>query len=115
MTQWTTRQLPGDDYAAVYDGGRMVTLVTLGKTTSEKHIIDGEEVSVVRRHDSPEARRDLALILAAPDMAELLREATMFSADAFDAEQPEDVEGADLVDWFAEWRLRVKHALAGVP
>ena len=38
----------------------------------------------------------------------LIREAVNFEADAFDAD--EGVNGADLVEWFAQWRLRARAA-----
>ena len=38
----------------------------------------------------------------------LIREAVNFEADAFDAD--EGVDGADLVEWFAQWRLRARAA-----
>lgn len=42
----------------------------------------------------------------------LIREAVNFEADAFDAD--EGVSGADLVEWFALWRVRVKAAIRPV-
>lgn len=42
-------------------------------------------------------------------MADLLREALAFEAEAFDAQ--EEVDAADLLDWFADWRRRVASAL----
>lgn len=45
----------------------------------------------------------------ADDMAELLREALAYEAEAFNNQ--EEVDDADLLDWFADWRLRVAAAL----
>ena len=42
----------------------------------------------------------------------LIREAVNFEADAFDAD--EGVNGADLVEWFAQWRLRARAAIRPV-
>ena len=38
----------------------------------------------------------------------LIREAVNFEANAFDAD--EGVNGADLVEWFARWRVRASAA-----
>jgi hypothetical protein len=38
--------------------------------------------------------------------ASILEEAIRFEADAFDSDQ--DISGADLVQWFADWRLRAR-------
>ncbi len=55
---------------------------------------------------------DLAALLAASKrMAELLSQA-LCDWPQFDGD--EDVSGDDLVDWFAQWRLRVRSALAQV-
>ena len=42
----------------------------------------------------------------------LIREAVNFKADAFDAD--EGVNGADLVEWFEQWRVRAKAAIRPV-
>jgi len=42
----------------------------------------------------------------------LIREAVNFEADAFDAD--EGVNGSDLVEWFAQWRVRAKAAIRPV-
>ncbi len=42
----------------------------------------------------------------------LIREAVNFEAEAFDAD--EGVNGADLVEWFARWRMRAKAAIRPV-
>ena len=57
------------------------------------------------------ARRHAALFAASKGMAELLSQA-LCDWPQFDGD--EDVSGADLVDWFAQWRLRVRSALAQV-
>ena len=57
------------------------------------------------------ARRHAALFAASKRMAELLSQA-LCDWPGFDGD--EDVSGADLVDWFAQWRLRVRAALARV-
>ena len=57
------------------------------------------------------ARRHAALFAASKQMAELLSQAVC-DWPGFDGD--EDVSGADLVDWFAQWRLRVRSALARV-
>ena len=41
-----------------------------------------------------------------PSLESLLHEAVNFEADAFDHDQ--DINGADLVQWFAEWRWRAQ-------
>ena len=53
------------------------------------------------------------LLGLSPVMLELLREALGAWAEQFDGPEDEDlsVSGADLVDWFADWRLRVRTAL----
>jgi hypothetical protein len=55
------------------------------------------------------ADANAALIAVAPDMETLLQEALDYEADAFNNDQP--VNGADLVDWFAEWRQRAAATL----
>lgn len=60
------------------------------------------------------ARRHAALFAASKQMAELLGQA-LCDWPGFDGD--EDMSGADLVDWFAQWRVRVRSALtqASVP
>ena len=68
-----------------------------------------------------EAHANAGLFAASKAMSELLIEATRAWSEVFDA--PDDsehnlsVSGADLMDWFAQWRLRARSALdaAGVP
>ncbi|MDQ2802768.1 MAG: hypothetical protein M3Y41_08810 [Pseudomonadota bacterium] len=66
-----------------------------------------------------EAHANGGLFAASKLMAELLTEATQAWSSQFDGPEDEDrsVSGADLVDWFAQWRLRARTALdaAGVP
>ncbi len=77
------------------------------------------EVAVVRGRSGCGGREpeQLAELLGlAPVMLELLREALGAWAQQFDAPDEADdadhyVSGADLVDWFADWRLRVRTAL----
>ena len=60
------------------------------------------------------AHRHAALFAASKRMAELLSQA-LCDWPQFDAD--EKVSGADLVDWFAQWRLCARRVLAqaGVP
>lgn len=58
------------------------------------------------------ARRHAALFTASKTMAELLQEALTAFAQEFDADA--DVPGADLVEWFVQWRERAKVALGRV-
>lgn len=56
--------------------------------------------------------------LVGPDLPAVLIEALQAWGEQFDGEPDSDldVSGADLVDWFAQWRLRAREALkaAGV-
>ncbi len=70
------------------------------------------EVAVV--HDGAdrgigETEAYVALLARTPGMRRLLNEALAFEAKAFDDDEP--VSGADLVQWFAEWRGRVRTQL----
>ena len=81
------------------------------------------EVAIV--HDGSdralgEAKRYAQLLGLSPVMLALLREALDAWSEQFDA--PDDapdtdqyVSGADLVEWFAGWRLRVRERLAEQP
>ncbi|MCR0984052.1 hypothetical protein [Roseomonas populi] len=51
----------------------------------------------------------VALLARSPGMKRLLDEAVAFEAEAFDEDEP--VSGADLVDWFASWRVAVRTLL----
>lgn len=46
-------------------------------------------------------------------MRKLLREALSFERKAFDTD--DEVNGGDLVEWFAEWRERVTATLTAEP
>ena len=56
-----------------------------------------------------EAEGYAQLFARAPSMLRLLRRALAEHGDAFDAD--EQVPGADLVEWFASWRLEVRELL----
>ncbi len=66
-----------------------------------------------------EAHANAGLFAASKAMAGLLAEATKAWAEQFDGPDDQDlsISGADLLDWFAQWRLRARKALdaAGVP
>ena len=66
-----------------------------------------------------EAHANGGLFAASKLMAVLLTEATQAWSNQFDGPEEEDcsISGADLMDWFAQWRLRARAALeaAGVP
>lgn len=42
-------------------------------------------------------------------ITDLLQEAVLYSAESF--ERSEEVNGAALVEWFSEWRIRAERAL----
>ena len=80
------------------------------------------EVAIV--HDGSdrgigEAEKYAQLLGLSPVMLTLLQEALGAWAEQFDA--PDDpgedvsVDGGDLVEWFADWRLRVREGLAAPP
>lgn len=66
-----------------------------------------------------EAYANAGLFAASRLMAALLTEATQAWVSQFDgpADQDCSISGADLMDWFAQWRLRARAALehAGIP
>ena len=66
-----------------------------------------------------EAHANARLFAASKAMSELLLEATRAWSEQFDGPDDRDlsVSGADLVDFFPQWRLRARAALdaAGVP
>jgi len=66
-----------------------------------------------------EAQANAMLFAASKTMSELLDEATKAWAEQFDGPEDQDcsVSGADLMDWFAQWRVRARLALdvAGLP
>lgn len=70
------------------------------------------EVAIVHDgtdHGIGETEAYVALLARAPAMKRLLDEALAFEAEALDADEP--VSGADLVEWFAGWRLDVRTLL----
>jgi hypothetical protein len=68
---------------------------------------DGTEAHVM------DAETHAALLRAAPAMLALLKEALAAWADEFDGGPDDDlsVSGADLVDWFSQWRAGARDAL----
>ena len=66
-----------------------------------------------------EAQANAGLFATSKDMSELLIEATRAWSDQLDGPDDHDqsVSGADLLEWFARWRLRARATLdgAGVP
>ena len=66
-----------------------------------------------------ESQANAGLFAASKTMAGLLEEATTAWAEQFDGgdDQDRSVSGADLVEWFARWRLRARTVLdtVGVP
>ncbi len=82
---------------------------------------DGPAVEVAVAHDGTRAGVHQAeaianLITATPQLRDLLSEAIHMWAAEFDA--PLDVEGnvsgADLIDWFVQWRLKAKAVYAAL-
>lgn len=78
------------------------------------------EVAIV--HDGSdravgEAKQYAQLLGLSPVMLALLREALAAWAEQFDGPEDQDlsVSGADLVDWFSQWRLRVREQLTDQP
>ena len=51
-----------------------------------------------------------ATSITKPIVTALLIEALAFRAAEFDGDEP--VSGADLTEWFAGWRLRLREAIA---
>ena len=83
-----------------------------GFTLSRADCFPVVEVAIV--HDGAdrgigETEAYVALLARAPGMKRLLDEALAFEAEAFDDDEP--VSGADLVEWFAGWRGRVRKLL----
>ena len=60
-----------------------------------------------------EAHANAGLFAASKTLAGLLEEATQAWAEQFDGSEEQDcsVSGADLVEWFAQWRQRARQAL----
>jgi len=65
--------------------------------------------------EQAETHANGGLFAASKTMSELLIEATQAWTQQFDDDS--EISGADLLQWFAEWRLRARQALdaAGVP
>jgi hypothetical protein len=63
-----------------------------------------------------EAHANVTLFAASKQMATLLDEAVQAWAAQFDGPEDQDrsVSGADLMDWFAQWRLRARQVLRKV-
>jgi hypothetical protein len=63
--------------------------------------------------DKAESFANAGLFASSKEMAVLLHEATQVWADQFDDTGPDspEISGADLLDWFAQWRLRAKKLL----
>ena len=65
--------------------------------------------------EQAEAHANGGLFAASRDMSELLAEATQACTEQFDDDS--EISGADLLQWFSQWRVRARLALdtAGVP
>jgi len=79
----------------------------------------GPRIEIAIAHDGAvdgvlEAERARTAITALPRLYRVLQEATQSWAEQFDGEDETDlrVSGADLLDWFAQWRVKAKAALA---
>ena len=79
----------------------------------------GPRVEIAVAHDGTaegvhEAEHAAAAIAALPKLYEILQQATQAWSEEFDGDDEVDlnVSGADLVDWFGQWRLAAKAALA---
>ena len=97
----------------------------IGNRRTDGHVLirtdisPAAEVAVVHGGSTrrcSEAEQLAELLGLSPVMLELLREALGAWAEQFDAMDEADdtdhyVSGADLVEWFADWRLRVRTAL----
>ena len=82
--------------------------------------VDGTQQWVGKAHavgpsidEKAEAFANAGLFAASKEMAVLLMEATQAWAPQFDEIDPDSIEisGADLLGWFAEWRLRARKVL----
>lgn len=106
-----TRATPGRWIAipsqmTMHGGTRLPTMaiVTTGPDTTEQfvgraHPMDGTP------DDQPVVRMNARLFAASKAMASLLLQAIDYEEEAFRLD--EDVNGGDLVEWFAEWRREV--------
>lgn len=57
---------------------------------------------------APESPRGVEIAV----LTDLLQEAVRYAAESF--EHSEEVNGAALVEWFGEWRIRATQALDGL-
>lgn len=110
-----SRATPGDWLArpgqmTMYGGSKLPTF----------QVWTREQTAVAKLHpiqglpqDRDMVEMNAHLIAASKPMAEMLLEALRYEADQFDGDPdlPLDVSGADLVDWFTDWRERVKRVL----
>jgi hypothetical protein len=67
----------------------------------------GNGITEVREIGLQEKATDSKL----PSVEEVLREAVDYLAEVF--ERGEEIDGASLVEWFAEWRQQAQRALSG--
>jgi len=67
--------------------------------------------------EQAEAHANGGLFAASKTMSELLVEATQAWAEGKQFDEDSEISGADLLQWFAQWRPRARQALdaAGVP
>ncbi|ACB97287.1 hypothetical protein [Beijerinckia indica] len=63
--------------------------------------------------DQDRRRANAQLFIASRDMALLLEEA--FTAYSAEFENDQDISGADFLEWFANWRQRVKRLTQSLP
>ena len=89
---------PGEWTLQQYGRGAMVVV-------GERLIAD---CKAARGSELASCEANARLIVAAPKMSALLREA-LDDWPQFDTD--DDVNGGDMVDWFAQWRIRVREAL----
>ena len=80
----------------------------------------GPRVEIAVAHDGTaegghEAEQAAAAIPALPKLYDVFQQAAQAWSEEFDGDDETDrsVSGADLVDWFSQWRLAAKAALAG--
>jgi len=79
----------------------------------------GPRVEIAVVHDGTaegvhEAEQAAAAIATLPKLYDVLQQATQAWSEEFDGDDETNpsVSGADLVDWFSQWRLAAKAALA---
>ena len=109
--RWVPTQMTMHDRTVMKTWGVQVT--DTGQWVGRVHPIGPEP-----EHQA-EAHANAGLFAASKAMANLLEEATQAWAEQFDGPEDKDlsVSGADLTEWFAQWRLRARETLdaAGVP